>query len=378
VTGVQTCALPISFGPDYPNHKLVYVSPTDERGKSKFYYAASRADQDKYNWEFSKANIGGQTFDSVKRTYVTLRSAFTPDTPAMGTAMPNVPASLFTGSYVLAERSQSRIGDQILDALFVVDVHNYVKRCTIRNIETDPINGKLLTTTETLYYATETVAGLSTTAATLFANTTAFPALNYWGVQADGFENFGKQLSCEWYSITKRQLINGTYSGAVATLSTYDTTQRYYWPPVLANFELMNWERQDGGTDIYPRYEFDPDGYNGPCKATVVRRWSKTPHTLSQIIQLLPTPITYASPYFTLTIPECLHDEVTVVCDTGTSDPIYEVNDGSTRTIPATNYTTWPEFFVASDEQEAYKGGFLRTTVTIFRPTLPEPPEPEP
>lgn len=359
----------------WPDHKLVYIRPVENErdGIFEFFYAADRADQDGYNWEFTKADIGGQNFDAVQRTYVVPRAEFDPSTPAMGASMPNIPEDLFANTYVLAQRRQTRIGEQTLDSLYVADVHVYVKRCTIRNIGTDELNGKALDSTETLHYATEvvysqTVGGVTTnyTAAALFDA----PTNAYWGLQTDGTERSGRQLSCEWYAITVKQVVAGTVTDGVVTVGSYDTSQRYYWPAILGSFEFLNWARNDGGTDIYPRYTFAPDAYNGPCKATISRSWSKTPQTLSTIIQMMPTPIAYASPYFTLNIPECLHAAVTAVCNTGSSDPVYKLNTGSARTIPATNYTTWPNSIIASDEQDPYRGGYLRTTVTIYRPPI--------
>jgi hypothetical protein len=357
----------------WPYHKLVFIRAVENQrdGIYEFFYAADRSSQDLYNWEFTKADIGGQNFDAVQRTYVTPRASFAPATPAMGAAMPNVPNNLFSGSYVLAQRRQTRIGEQTLDSLYVADVHVYVKRCTIRNIGTDELNGKALYSTETLYYATEVVTG-SLTASDLFAA----PTNAYWGLQTDGTERSGRQLSCEWYAITVKQVIAGTIVGGVVDVGSYNTNQRYYWPAVLGSYELMDWERNDGGTDIYPKYTFEPDAYNGPCRALVERTWSKTPVSPLTVLEpMLPTPIGYACPYFTLSIPECLHAAVVSACDTSSSDPVYVTNVGSARTTPATNYLTWPTSIVASDEQDPYRGGYLRTKVTVYPPpTSASPP----
>lgn len=361
----------------WPNHKLCYIRSVENArdGIYEFFYVADRANQDDYNWEFDKADIGGVTFDAVTRTYVTLRTAFSSTTPAMGAVMPNVPTSKFSGSYVLARRKQQRIGDKELDSLYVVDQHTYVKRCTISSVGVDSINGLPLQSVETLYYATEIVTG-STTAAALFAA----PTYAYWGLQTNGYVRTGRQLSCEWYQITLEQQVAGTLSGTVIAVSSYETTENYFWPPVLNELttgspptslgyiEFMDWERLDGGVDIYPRFTFSRDGYNGPCKAIVSRSWSKTPVTITTPKQMLPTPIYYASPYFTLNIPACLHGVVTCQCDTGSADPIYAPNSGSSRTTPRTNYLEWPDTIAASDDQQPYRGGYLRTTVTIYQP----------
>ena len=128
----------------WPNHKLCYIRSVENArdGIYEFFYVADRANQDQYNWEFDKADIGGVTFDAVTRTYVTLRTTFDPVAPAMGTEMPNMPINKFIAAdYVLARRRQQRIGDKELDSLYVVDQHTYVKRCTIKTIGVDSING---------------------------------------------------------------------------------------------------------------------------------------------------------------------------------------------------------------------------------------------
>jgi hypothetical protein len=358
----------------WPDHKLCYIRSVDNErdGIHEFFYVADRANQDTYNWEFDKADIGGVTFDAVTRTYVTLRTAFDSAAPAMGAAMPNIPASKFSGSYVLARRKQQRIGDRELDSLYVVDQRTYVKRCSIRSIGVDSMNGLPLQSVETLYYATEVVTG-TTTAAALFAA----PTNAYWGLQSDGYVRTGRQLSCEWYQITSEQQVAGTLTSGVISVSTFNTTKNYYWPPVLQklgtspNFfyvDFMNWTRLDGGVDIYPRFTFEQDGYNGPCEATITRSWSKTPQTVTAPKQMLPTPIYYSSPYFSLNIPACLHGEVTCKCDIGNADPVYTQNVGSSRTTPRTNHLVWPDFIIAADDQDPYRGGYLRTTVTISKP----------
>lgn len=473
----------------WPNHKLVFAreaaaGDSGRDGAFEFFYAADRANQDSYNFNFTKADIGGTRFDAVTRTYVTLRSAFTPNTPAMGAAMPNVPAGLFTGSYVLARREERRVGDLVLDGLFVAEELTYVKRCTIRDIGVDPVNGKSLVSSETLHYATETIipgvtepqsltvsgtltpdaagtldrvedlsgfpqfstaingttypatrvyyngtswvlshhvgptlipyalwtsavctleecpspsdatgwvpllgVGLLTTGTPTITDTTPYtadittsalfdaPTNAYWGLQTDGTQRSGKQLSCEWYLIESRQVVAGEITDGVVAVDTYTTNDRFYWPPVLETYELMDWEKKDGGVEIYPALRFHPEGYQGPCKNTITRTWSKTPFTIPVVEILQPTRIYYASPYFTVNIPECLHGEVAFQCDIrDTNDPKYTRNVGSTRYFAATNPddgNTWPATIVAYDDQEPFRGGYLRTRRVVDRPAIP-------
>lgn len=351
----------------WPNHKLVYVKPVDiDRNEVfEFFYAADRSSQDNYNWAFTQADIGGTKFNAVERTYVTLRSAFSSTTPIAGATMPNVPVSLFSGTYVLARRGQQRIGEQVLDSLYVVDVHTYIKRCSIRTIGVDSNNGKPLTATDVVYYATEVVTG-STTAAALFADSTNA----YWGLQTNGDWVTGSQLSCDWYVITTSQQVAGTLTGSVVAVMSYTTNIEYSLPPVLEQVDFLTWARREGGDDIRVALRFNPEGYRGPCSVAVVVTWSKTAFTLGAPVELKPTRINYSAPFFEVNIPESLHTAFEFHCDIGTSDPVYKANYNSGRLFPATSPTTWPATMLIDDDQQPYKGGFLRTTRTLTTPTV--------
>jgi hypothetical protein len=351
----------------WPNHKLVFVKERPEPESVDtfdFFYAADRATQDAYNFSFTKADIGGTKFDAVARTYVTLRSAFTPNTPAMGAAMPNTPTGLFTGTYVLAEKKQTRIGEQELDSLYVAETHVYVKRCNIVQLGVDSLNGKALTSTETLYYASEVVTG-STTASALFADTSNA----YWGLQSDGTQRTGRQLSCEWYLVTVETVVGGTFGGGVVDVDTFTTNDNYTWPPVLNSYALIPWARRDGGVDYSPIVLFNPEGYSGPCLTTITRTWSKTAFTIPKVEQMLPSRINFSSPLFELNIGECLHTAQTIVATSGSNHPVYDAAITQSQVYPATNYTTWPNTIVAYDDQVPYRGGFLRTRRVVSKPS---------
>jgi hypothetical protein len=376
----------------WPNHELVYIrAVNNERdGIYEFYYAAVRNNQDEYNWEFTKADIGGQNFDAVARTYVTRRDAFNPLTPAMGATMPvtyvdpvypsTTPTSLFGSDYVLAQRKQSRIGDQVLESMFVVDVHVYVKRCTTRNIGVDSLNGRRLTESVNLLYKTETAytTGTSPVVSVSIANAFLDPTNSYWGLQSDGTQRTGKQLSCEWYAVTTETVVSGTaYSGGDTTLTgaividDFFTNDNYSWPPVLQHYEMINWSRRDGGSNIHPVLRFHPEGYRGPCKQRSVRYWRATAFDIPEVVPMLPTSIIYSCPFFSVSIPDCLHGSVSFKADTGTTDPVFKYVVGTERFFQETNYLTWPATIVAFDQQEPYRGGFVRSIRTAYAPTFP-------
>ena len=191
----------------WPHHSLVLAreaNPQDSGGRDgvfEFFYAAARENQDLYNFTHTNADIGNTRFDAVARTYVTLRDSFTPDTPAMGATMPNVPASLFTGTYVLAEKRQTRVEDQELDSLYVAETHVYVKRATIIDNGFNEVLGVNLSRTTTLYYRGETVAGANIE--TLVAD----DKNAYWGTQVSlKISRSGEQLSDNWFAVIEQQI----------------------------------------------------------------------------------------------------------------------------------------------------------------------------
>ncbi len=179
----------------YPNHRLVFVTPQTDDKWSKWIYASDRITQDAYNWEFADADIGGTKFKAVKRTYVHLRANFTVAEIIMGTQMPNVPAGLFTGEYVLAIRKETRIPEQELDSLFIAEERVFVQRCTITDINNDPTLGVGVSKVTTLYYRGEQISG--TPVETLFADSSNA----FWGTLSDGVVREGQQISDNWFAV---------------------------------------------------------------------------------------------------------------------------------------------------------------------------------
>jgi hypothetical protein len=350
----------------YPNHLFCYAQPAvDEQGLMfRFYWAAPRENQDDYNWEFTQADIGGTRFDAVSRTYITLRDDFDSASPAMGTAQPNVPVDLFSSSYVLAERKEIRTGDKELDSIFIIDQQVFVKRVDLIQNDFDEFSGRNLSTTQTLYYRGESVGG--STIENLFASKTN----SFWGLQSNGTFREGRALSANWFAVSVRDVLPSDF---VTSGRTYYTTADYSWPPVLEGIETMDWLLRDGSSRYYSRPYYLREGYSGPCKAQVVEAWSIAPHTLSDPQTMRPLPIVYNSPLYGLSVGACLHGSVTVSANTGNTDPVFDQNAGSERTFAATIPTDWPASIIASDEQQPFRGGYLRKTLTVYRPTTAVP-----
>lgn len=350
----------------WPNHKLVFIEEgeTDREGVFRFYYAADRESQDLYNFEFSQADIGGTNYDAVARTYVVPRDEFNEETVVMASTMPDTPTGKFAADeYILAQREQKRIGQKELDALYIAETRVYIKRVTLTQLDYDEPFGEMLSTVQKLWYKDEVVDGLNTenprTAAELFANSSD----SYWGLQANGLLREGKQLTANWYAITERQII----PQILLTGRTYQTTVDARWPAVLDTILVDTWERKDGGFEQYVRPVLAQESYEGPCRGTVVERFYRTPPTDLSLETLSPLPINISTPLFSVSVNPTLHEGDTLSVSTGTEHPVYEWTIGEYE-IKATEPTSWPDTLVIKDDISAFRGGWIRQTITIRKP----------
>ena len=347
----------------FPNFKLALIkSDDDEQGQFQlWYYIKDREDQDKYNWQFQSGG-GGQgsnspRYNTVVRTYVLPRygsgvsgaidgetkgvNVFDEDEPLLNSTMPATIHDPFGGglgsgttpdtSYVLFEKKQVRSGDEFLDTLYVVEERIYVKKVSMRRVDSDtefpfntPTDGGAapyggLVSKETLFHKDEDVyatvnfvdtdvdgagdEGVQDTVKIVAAvsgevdtqeaeyvftnNQTNYtyddPAddygpgsktYNFWGVDAFGVLREGRQLSDNWYALVERQVIQKNAStGLVATYFTY---QNYAWPAVFSQLYTQIWPKRNGSSEriVYP--QFKREAYNGPTKMKVEIYWRKS------------------------------------------------------------------------------------------------------
>lgn len=345
----------------YPNHFAAWYVPSEDTGDEYFiFYLAKRENQDAYNFEFTKSDIGGAKFDAVQRTYVTLRSEFDPAVPAMPAAMPDTPAGLFAGDYVLAERKQTRSGDEMVDSRFVIDVHTYLRRTPLTQYDYDEAFGDVLPTTQTLWHGTETIGG--TPVADLFAD----PDNAYWGLQSSpaGMAREGRQLSSDWYAITERYVVPAEFA---ENGRTYSTTIDFSWPAVLDSVQRDEWELRAGGTDTYVRPIYTKEAYRGPTAASITETFHATAPAVDAPVVMQPLPIEVTTPMIAINTGPTLHARKTLDVSTGNNHPIYKYTVGEWE-FPATVPPAWVEF-VASDELKPFRGGYLRTTITLTPPS---------
>ena len=128
------------------------------------------------------------------------------------------------------------------------------------------------------------------------------------------------------------------------------------------------WERTEGGIDRVATPLFSREAYDGPTKAVVVETFHATPPTPDSISPMLPMPIILNTPIFDLRVGPTLHDEVIYVVSTGTNHPVYEYTAGN-FVFDETNYVDWPETLLISDVVRPFRGGYLRTKNTVYRPS---------
>ena len=386
---------------NFPNHVLAYIRQADPNGQFyQYFYVNERETQDNYNFEHSQANLGQTKFDTVVRTYVYLRSSFEEGVAALsaGTAMPlkqksdggdgwedDTTDTFYNKGYILMGREQKRIGDKELDGIFVVEQRVYFIPTTITTHNYDDLSHNTLMQAVDYLYHGQSVAyknnageSASGTVQTLFAEEES----DYLKPQVRdvgdglrvGFYREGRQVSSDWYEVITKDVIAGEpIDTKNIKLDEYDTVTEHTFPPVLQSIKVISWERHDGQMLSFPEYHMNPEAYRGPCKTTVVVKWSPDPFTQNnggkvESFAMQPQSFTFGTPYVRISVPPCLTKGRKISCTSGTVDPVYKYTV-YTKKIRATVPPTWPSTHVARDKQEVARGGYIRTTWTVHKPT---------
>ena len=303
--------------------------------------------------------------------------------PANGTSMGGLLGDSYTESLVI---TGSKVPDGSGKCKITITHGPIPAPQNLRIVEYDEYTGDPLFTSETIYHRSQIVPNTNVaavaysagppviaahdaipacTAGEIFADTTN--TRGFWGLQTNGKAVTGQQLSYYFFKVTTTDVVSPRLIDPGVSYTTNDT---FTWPPVLSSLGIKTWTRHDGGVDIYPDPTFSKEHYNGSCKMTVTRGWSRNAFSIAENTGFRPTRITYSCPFFMYhTRVPVLHPAVYLQCDIGSSDPIYTENTGSRKDFPATNFTDWPSTIVVDDKQEAYKGGYLRTTNTAHAPS---------
>jgi len=368
---------------NFPRHKLCHVKQADGEGLFfQYYYAAERRHQDDYNFEFSQADLGGNQYDTVVRTYVLLRSDFTDnDTEYQaGDAMPDVPASQFNDSYILMTRQQKRIGDQELDGIFVVEQRVYFNRVDIVTHNLDPATDGVLAMVEKVVYRGETFDPPNGSPDTGNIEALAEQADDeLWGLDDDGRNWEVEQLSNDWWKVTIQDVIpqglSALYGGKV--IRDYDTWQNFTWPAVVGSLTFTTANKKDGSsqTALTIRNKDGKDGFSGPTKMTVQQIWKKTnfDDTIPDPTIFKTVSATYSGVQFNAHVSNVLTEAITLTDFIGTKDPVYKMGEYAFPKpwCPASTPTDWSNLadpFVGSATQKPFRGGYLLEVVSIHHP----------
>ena len=328
-------------GESYPDHELVYVSPIDETGWRRYYYAAIREEQNSYNWEIRPVRGAGRGFDIGVRFYFVKRDDYTAggwETTyggSVGTPDPLAAYTLDGGEEVIPT------GVKELDSLYVLVRRTWVCPATFTDQVYDAEGG---------------------TVAAVVRELSDTPSSS--DLDASGFYEESTQLN-------KRLYLNTTRKAKPFDSRSYTTTKNFYWPPVLESVPIIS-----------PVYALDngiyknvvdaeiKESYNGPCRCLVSESWASTPGALPNptSAQMQPKVIQYQGLMFNWSSGAAvLHPTLTFFEFVGTRGYRLAAGQSRTKTFPATNFEDWPPS-VSISTQRPFRGGFMLTTLTYYRP----------
>lgn len=275
------------------------------------------------------------------------------------------------------ERAEVRAAPPELAGLYVVVVVTWANAVStpLEDYELDELTGQVLPISRRMIRRAEAYAVAA-------------------DMDGDGLYTVTEPIDDEWaWAITRKA---SSLAGVTAGRTYDSTTSGYTWPMVLgtgtaaqvlagthSGIAYYVWNQAvTGGTRI-KRIQFfvvpDKPPFSGASKITVQERWSATKFTISAPAQPQPRRIFWDTGFGVLNVAPCLHGEWDPVPSfTTSSDDVDHplvtspLSSFYAATTTLSDNTTacadWPESFVLSDEQQPYRGGFLRRTVTIFRP----------
>lgn len=343
----------------YPDHKLVYKAGVDPTGLVKMWYAADYQTQYLHNYQYTGVNAaGGNRYKSYSRVYFVRRENWTPDALAAGDADPDPTKADNTtkfpkDEYVFTGEQERDTGQRELDSCYVLAIRTFSKLCPLESTRWD---------NELEEYVTST--------------TTVLPSADFTAPTAigtDGIVTESRQINCDWTVTTTDKVLD---EGKTITIWTYEN---YPLPAVLDSIELMEWQRLDGRSFRNFRPIYKRRAQRKPTLIKIERTFHTSLQDLSALtgadkpLSLQPNSINYASPFFNISIPPCLHGDETFIADIGTNDPVYQQTVGSSRTFAATTLSDgttpaidWPTELLVDVGQRKYKAGFVVDRKTIY------------
>lgn len=323
----------------YPHHELVAVTPQDHEWE-RWYYAAERADQENYNWEYSEQ----AEWETLTQTFLVKRCDLSLD-PAN---YPAPPTDLFDSTdYEVTSVDQGEIRDQTLESLYVMV---RVRREKILN--NPRTASKLDQQTNTLRTVTIEKVPAGTPGSV---------------VDATGQYSEVQSINSRW-AIKTTQFMAGLAGNGDDAFQQWEAVINYSWPDVLDYINYFTFPSSSGSVKSYTgRPVWKRQRYDGPCQARITERWTKELDTPPTLVPMLPREIQYSSPLLNVNIGPCLHDFVPIFHSSGTQHPTYGYY-GYYEEYEATTLLDWPEVHIASYTVTPAMGGYLSKLVEVFRP----------
>lgn len=313
----------------YPNHKFAWRDEI-EGGKYRDTYIADLPTQHLYNWQ----TISNQdTWKTIRQVFVIPRADYTESPANPGTVYPPPPSQYVNPTgYEITSITETRSGDGRIDSLYVlVEVIREKIDVPLEGYKFDPDTGKM-----NPVYTQKVPAG------------TPGQTIN-----PDGTITEIAPFNTQWSISTTRQAagLAGSAIDGVAS-RTWNFVDDYYWPRVLDFIHIRGGSAT--GFAVTPIYLVDQ--YNGPCRMTMLERWTIDPPVEVLPTVLLPEDITFNGLYLDVRIPHSLHVGL----------PIFE--PGFYQYYNATNYIYWPATIVASVTVEPDQGGWIQRIITVHAP----------
>ena len=133
----------------YSNHKLVYVTPADEQGMVKWYYASDRKFQGEYNFTFAFPSTVDGGFPYYTRTYFIPRDQLdcVYNEVLIGGEDPDLSFHPFFAGFTLTETQITRSPEKALDSLYVLFTRTFTLTCDQTSYTEDKTFGGVNTIT---------------------------------------------------------------------------------------------------------------------------------------------------------------------------------------------------------------------------------------
>lgn len=159
------------------------------------------------------------------------------------------------------------------------------------------------------------------------------------------------------------------------TSRKFASSMPFTWPAVLTSFQygFIGRKYPRGGSVAYQEFYYNyrtKKQWSGICKAETTIAWSPTaPLVIPTLEYMTPEAVQIDWPDISISIPPTLHGADLFSGTTGTEHPDYEYLTFS-ESVPATNYTDWPDSLTVTFDVRPYKGGFLQRKVVVFKPAV--------